>query len=114
MNNIKIIIIKLMAGFSSYLEISLEPPGIKNNTKLSRLSAMAGSTWCVNTNDLRHKYISIALPQFLYCVSVCCIKWGIRIQRKRRPHISLNQTHPSPRGENHIGGVSNMCWASWL
>ena len=42
----------------------------KTTQKLSILSTMAGSTWGVNTNDLRRKYISTVLSQFLYCVSV--------------------------------------------
>ncbi len=42
----------------------------KTTPKLSILSAMAGSIWGVNINDLRHTYIFPAPPQFLYCVLV--------------------------------------------
>ncbi len=42
----------------------------KTTQKLSLFSAMTGSTWGVNTNDLRRKYISTVLPKFLYFVWV--------------------------------------------
>lgn len=37
---------------------------------------MAGSTWGVNTNDLRRTYISTVLPQFLYRVLVWFVPTG--------------------------------------
>ncbi len=49
---------------------------VKTAQKLSVLSAMAGYTWGVNTNDLRCIYIFTVLPQFLYCVSVWFVSSG--------------------------------------
>ena len=48
----------------------------KTTQKLSILSTMARSTWGVNNNDLRRKYISTVLPRFLNCVSVWFVSSG--------------------------------------
>ena len=48
----------------------------KTTQKLSILLAMVGSTWGVNINNVRRKYISTILPQFLYCVLVWFVSSG--------------------------------------
>lgn len=44
--------------------------------KLAILSALAGSTWGVNTEDLRRIYLATVLPQFTYCASVWYVPNG--------------------------------------
>ncbi len=64
--------------FDSYLTRKSHLAYLEAKTiqKLSILSAMAKSTWGVNINDRRRKYISTVLSQFLYCVSVWFVSSG--------------------------------------
>lgn len=48
----------------------------KSSNKLSILSALAGSTWGISTQDLRRTYLATVLPQFTYCASVWFVPNG--------------------------------------